>query len=64
VLELGDEDLEAELAVLDAGRVGERAPVVEANPVVVCLRQLGLEVAQAVNGAVLAIGARPNLLGR
>jgi len=34
VLQLGDQDLKAQLAVLDAGRVVQSAPVVDADPVV------------------------------
>jgi hypothetical protein len=49
VLELSDQDLETELAVLDAGRVGERAPIVEADPVLLRLGQLREQVPQAVN---------------
>jgi hypothetical protein len=37
VLEIVDQDLEAELAVLDSGGFVERAPVVEADAVVFCL---------------------------
>jgi hypothetical protein len=40
VLQVVDHDLQAELSVLDGCGLVQRAPVVEANAIVLCLREL------------------------
>jgi hypothetical protein len=54
-VELVDEGLEALLAVALAGGVIERLPVGPADALAFAFGQLGQQVADAVNGAVLAI---------
>jgi hypothetical protein len=45
MLELSDQDLKPELAVLDARGVGKRRPVVETDPILLCLGKLREQVA-------------------
>jgi hypothetical protein len=63
-VELVDERPEPLLAVALAGDVSERLPVGLADALALSLGQLREQVAQAVNGAVLAVRGGPALLDR
>jgi hypothetical protein len=55
LVELADERLESLLGVAGADRVIERPPVGPLDPFALAFGELGEQVADAVNGAVLAV---------
>jgi hypothetical protein len=61
-VELVDQSLEALAGVAFVGGIVERLPVAAADAFALAFGQLGEQVAQAVNGAVLAVRGGPALL--